>query len=399
MNRILLVSVTLLAKLLFDGRHIQGISTTNTLQEPAQHSPVVLCIPGVYLSDPGDCVPGGPSDYLTRLAQQGIRLPLLPLPAAPTNPDLSRLDVSYGEVVTPDAPVYGSLEDAQAKKKKTAVQRLSGDFIYISYNYAEEIGGGRFYMIGPGAWMTAADVSRIGVLPYSRGIAFSQTPRQAFGWILTYFSPSPQLETKRTPGSESGDYTGHLLNLYDVVPIFSEQLIGEETWYMVAPDEWVLGKYIARVTPTLSPPAGVNNDRWIEVNLYEQTLAVYEARQLVFATIIASGADPFWTRPGLFQISEKLEKTDMHGSFEVDRSDAYYLQDVPWTMYFDQARALHGAYWRAKMGFSQSHGCVNLTVGDAHWLFDWTQVGDWVYVWDPSGITPVDPDLYGPGGF
>lgn len=168
---------------------------------------------------------------------------------------------------------------------------------------------------------------------------------------------------------------------------------------MVGPDEWVLGKYIARVIPNATPPVGVENERWIEVNLFEQTLAVYESRQLVFATIIASGTDPFWTRPGLFQIYEKLDKTDMRGSFEADRSDAYYLQDVPWTMYFDEARALHGAYWRAKMGFSQSHGCVNLTVGDAHWLFDWAQVGDWVYVWDPSGQTPVDPDLYGPGGF
>jgi lipoprotein-anchoring transpeptidase ErfK/SrfK len=68
-------------------------------------------------------------------------------------------------------------------------------------------------------------------------------------------------------------------------------------------------------------------------------------------------------------------------------------------MYYDDARALHGAYWRAKLGFPQSHGCVNMTVGDAHWIFNWASVGDWVYVWDPSGKTPTDPSLYKSGGY
>jgi len=129
----------------------------------------------------------------------------------------------------------------------------------------------------------------------------------------------------------------------------------------------------------------VTNGRWIEVNLFEQTMAVYDNSQLVFATLIASGMEPFWTRPGLFQIYSRLESTLMRGAFEADRSDFYYLQGVPWTLYYDDARALHGAYWRTRFGFPQSHGCVNLAPGDAHWLFNWAKEGDWVYVWDPSG--------------
>jgi lipoprotein-anchoring transpeptidase ErfK/SrfK len=86
----------------------------------------------------------------------------------------------------------------------------------------------------------------------------------------------------------------------------------------------------------------------------------------------------------------------MSGAFEADRSDYYYLAEVPWTLYFDEARALHGAYWRARLGFVQSHGCVNLTVTDSHWLFNWATVGDWVWVHDPSGRTPED--FVGAGG-
>ena len=88
----------------------------------------------------------------------------------------------------------------------------------------------------------------------------------------------------------------------------------------------------------------------------------------------------------------------MSGAFASDKSDFYYLADVPWTMYFDEARAIHGAYWRAWFGIPQSHGCVNLSIGDARWVYDWAQEGDYVYVWDPSGQTPTDPKFYTQGG-
>jgi hypothetical protein len=364
-----------------------------------KQNPVVLCMPGVYTYDPGDCTPAGPSGYLTGLAQKGIALPIPPLSASLADPALAEIDILYAEVTGANAPVYASMEDAIQGNRKSAVQNLDGDTVYVSYTDMQEVGSKRLYMIDQGAWMKGADLSRVGALPRFQGLTFNRTPLTAFGWVLSYFAPSAQIETQRTPGSQTSETTGHLLNLYDVVQVFAEEKVGDETWYMVGPDEWVPQKYVARVTPQTTPPAGVTGDRWIEINLFEQTLAVYDQRQLVFATVIASGADPFWTQPGLFQIYEKHDKTLMRGSFEADASDAYYLEDVPWTMYYDKARALHGAYWRAKMGFTQSHGCVNLTVGDAHWLFNWGQVGDWVYVWDPSGQTPTDPSLYGSGGF
>jgi lipoprotein-anchoring transpeptidase ErfK/SrfK len=178
------------------------------------------------------------------------------------------------------------------------------------------------------------------------------------------------------------------------VQIYAAQKVGDEEWFLVGPDEWLEASLIGRVVPNTRPPEGVTNGRWIEVNLFEQTLAVYDNSQLVFATLIATGMKPFWTRPGLFQIYSRLESTLMRGAFEADQSDFYYLQDVPWTMYYDEARALHGAYWRTRFGFQQSHGCVNLAPGDAHWLYNWAKEGDWVYVWDPSGETPTDPSSY-----
>jgi lipoprotein-anchoring transpeptidase ErfK/SrfK len=167
---------------------------------------------------------------------------------------------------------------------------------------------------------------------------------------------------------------------------------------LIGPDEWVEQRLLGRVTPSAYPPEGVENGRWIEINLYEQTVSVYEKNRLVYATLVSSGLPGWWTRPGLFQITIKMQSDTMRGAFEPDRSDFYYLEDVPWTMYFDQARALHGAYWHNGFGYPRSHGCVNLAPGDAQWIFNWAQDGDWVYVWDPSGNTPVEEDLYSAGG-
>ncbi len=68
---------------------------------------------------------------------------------------------------------------------------------------------------------------------------------------------------------------------------------------------------VAIVYPNPTPPEGVTTSRWIDVDLAEQVLAVHDNNQLVFATVIASGLEPFYTRPGLFQIYLKKETETM----------------------------------------------------------------------------------------
>lgn len=356
-----------------------------------------LCIPGIATNNINDCSPDGPSAFITEMVTRNLIFPTPPLPA--TAPDflLTYPNVAYGQVRTNNAPIYGSIEDALKGRKNNAINVINSSFSYISYTDEAVVDGNRLYMVTPGAWMTANDVIRISP-PRFQGLTFSQTPLLPFGWVLTYLSQTPNVETKRTPGYELDDYTGNYLKNHDIVWVYQTQIVGDIEWYMVGPDEWVHQNVIARVIPTTTPPPGIENNRWIEINLFEQTIAVYDNYELIFATLVASGLEPFWTRPGLFQIYEKLETTPMSGSFEADRSDAYYLEDVPWTMYFDERRAIHGAYWRANLGFSQSHGCVNMSIGDARWIYDWAILGDWVYVWDPSGATPTDPDFYTAGG-
>lgn len=357
-----------------------------------------ICIPGAYVNTTSDCLVSGPAEYITDLAADGITLPAQPFPVQSPSFDLTYSVHQYAQVRTDNAPIYGSLDQAIAGDDKTAIKRIDSPFSYISYYQDTMVNEARFYEIESNHWMTAIDVSRV-TPPRFQGYTFTETPTQSFGWVLSYLSRTTgYVEPKRTPGYQPEDYTGIYYENHDLVWVYDTAEADGIEWYMIGPDEWVPQTVIARVIPNRIPPVGVTGDRWIEVNLHEQTIAVYQGYELVFATLIASGLEPFWTQPGLFQIYEKLESTPMRGSFETDRSDAYYLEDVPWTMYFDQSRALHGAYWRANLGFPQSHGCVNLSIGDAHWLYNWANLGDWVYVWDPSGKTPTDPDYYGSGG-
>jgi hypothetical protein len=369
-----------------------------SLQVASPQQAVVLCPPGVYTQPPEDCLPLGPSDYLGRLASQGITLPIQPLPAYSPDPALSKVDYFYAMLKADQVThIYPTLDAALAQDGATDTLG-TGLLKYISYSDVSFFYGREkpdAFMLRSGGWVSSADVAaRIRGLPTYQGLLFTRSPSHAFGWIIPLSSKS---ETKHTPGYQNQDYTGHLFVEYDVVQVFAETTVNGEEWYLVGPDEWIEGRLVGRVQPSSKPPEGVTGGRWIEINLLKQTLAVYENNQLVFATLVATGVDPFWTRPGTFQIFKKLDTTPMSGAFEADRSDYYYLQDVPWTMYFDDARALHAAYWRTRFGFQQSHGCVNLSPGDAHWLYSWGQVGDWVYVYDPSGKTPTDPKYYTAG--
>jgi hypothetical protein len=368
----------------------QPISAQEEISQPAAD---LLCLPGIYIADPQDCLPLGPSSYMTQLASEGIYLPLANLPSHPIDIQLAELPFSYAILGEGATPVYRSLEDAMYGRNEIR-EIAPGKLRYISYIDYAETDFGRFFRMADDTWVSVS--SRVSVPhSYAGGIEFSQTPTTSFGWILPFAS---SIETKLSPGYGVDDSSGNTVTPYQIVPVYSTQTIDGQEWDLIAPDQWVDGRYIGKVHPTATPPPGVENGRWIEVNLFEQTLSVYDHNNLVFATLIASGLDPFFTKPGLFQIQNKLESTTMSGAFEADRSDYYYLEKVPWTMYYDHARALHGAYWRTAFGYPQSHGCVNLSPADSHWLYDWANVGDWVYVWDPSGQTPTDPSYYNDGG-
>ena len=337
----------------------------------------VVCEPSLYLVEPDNCVPLGPSQYLTQMAKLGMTFPQRPLPASKPDPNLNYLPYSYFKLENDYIPIYSS-----AGERGTGINQFPPGFVYISYIDRVD-SNGVYYLMENGGWVPGKG-ARVGEVSGFQGLVFQSTPRNSFGWSFE------QIPIKNAPGYNTAN-TGLWLDPFSVIQIYDTKTVDDADWNLIGSNQWVEARKVAQVIINTTPPEGVTSGRWIDVNLAEQTLAVYDAQELVFSTVIATGMEPFWTKPGLFQIFQKKETENMRNN---DPSDFYYLDNVPWTMYFDGARALHGAYWRTRFGYPQSHGCVNLSVGDSHWLFNWAVVGDWVYVHDPSGQTPTDPNLY-----
>ncbi|MGN6698215.1 MAG: L,D-transpeptidase, partial [Thermomicrobiales bacterium] len=61
--------------------------------------------------------------------------------------------------------------------------------------------------------------------------------------------------------------------------------------------------------------------------------------------------------------------------------DYYYTPNVPWVMYFlDGGFAIHGAVLDSMWGTPTSHGCVNVPVDIAQYLYGWAPVGTLIWI-------------------
>ena len=124
-------------------------------------------------------------------------------------------------------------------------------------------------------------------------------------------------------------------------------------------------------TPSNPVPGG---EKWIDVNLSTQTLRAYEGNQAVYTARVSSGVAWYPTPAGTFRIQRKYRYDDMTGGSRA-RGDYYYLPNVPYCMYYYAGYALHGTFWHNNFGTPMSHGCTNLSIPDAAWLFNWAPLG------------------------
>ncbi len=189
-----------------------------------------------------------------------------------------------------------------------------------------------------------------GGLPFPIGWALQST------WTVT------------APGIEAVKNVGTRIKKYERLNLYATADVDGKRWYQVGPDQWVSQFLVGKVQPLTETPGGVDSNLWMGVDLYEQVLTVYEGTSPIFATLISSGLARFQTREGLFHIYYRAGREDMTWGEVGD--DYYLLEEVPWTMFFDGPNALHGEYWHDGLGYRRSHGCVNLSITDANWLFN-----------------------------
>lgn len=123
---------------------------------------------------------------------------------------------------------------------------------------------------------------------------------------------------------------------------------------------------------TQRPKEVGKNEPWVHVDLSSQTLVLYVGDDPKYATLVSTGLDTHPTPVGSFRIQRKYVSDSMADIGADAADDRYSIDDVPWTQYFEGAKALHAAFWHSHFGIKRSHGCVNLAPQDAFYVFQHT---------------------------
>ncbi len=184
--------------------------------------------------------------------------------------------------------------------------------------------------------------------------------------------------TPRSVGSESASaqkIPTEKIVQPNAVPIYEELLFVEPTLdpaQVISGGEAVQGVGAMDAGP--GPQQGAMKE--IVVSVGRQSLWAYENGRLVTATLVSTGTAEIveTTTPiGQYTVLSKYQKQTMQG---VINNEAYKVEDVPWVMYFDNlGNALHGTYWHENFGAPMSHGCVNLPMNVAQYLYSWAPEG------------------------
>ena len=281
-------------------------------------------------------------------------------------------DKGFAEVLTIPAVIYSSPQDAVEKglPKRT----IPGDEVYISFILKDSYEDETVFEVEEGGWMAGDQLSLITPSSFT-GIIIQDIPVNGWGWVVeptfsSFFDDENSVQQRHA----------HYYQRYQLFTVLS-QVTDEKggIWYEIAPGEWISDDHFSFVRLREILPSQVISQRWIGVNLTEQNLVVYEAGKPIFATLISTGAKHGWTYAGVFTVFNMLETHDL---FSPDPKEIgnYYLEDVPWILFYEGSLAIHGAYWHDSFGLPNSHGCVNMSIRDAGWLYEWAKPSDYVFL-------------------
>lgn len=276
-----------------------------------------------------------------------------------------------GEDVEPDpgleAPPQVQLVEAEAPSPSLPSffrMRMERGF-YVSVDREELQGDRRFFRTVRGAYVPA-EAMTVATPPTMRGVVLGGAWRPPLGFVFRRGAQAlvrdPATGALR-PGAPL-DYHAPLLLQDDVIE-------RRGNVHRITRQGAVVRESALRIIEPIARPRSIpDTDRWIHVDLSSQTLVAYEGDRPVFATLVSSGREGFETPTGTFRIQSKHVSATMDDTSSP--TEAYSIEDVPWTMYFEGSFALHAALWHDQFGRRRSHGCVNLAPADARWLFQWT---------------------------
>ena len=155
---------------------------------------------------------------------------------------------------------------------------------------------------------------------------------------------------------------------------------GQDGWAELADGGFIYSRFIGRAAPVEPPPLPDNapsRGKWIDVHLTQQLMVAYEGSRAMRTAVTTTGMPGWETPEGLFAINTRVANETMD-SDAIGADGFYKLEDVLFTQYFtDRGHAIHFAWWRTPetIGRPGSHGCLNLLLDDARFIWDWADIG------------------------
>ena len=279
----------------------------------------------------------------------------------------------------PGTPLYAEPDGAIVKR--------SGDGL-VSFLVSETTADGRWLRNAEGLWLRAADAMRERPSEF-RGALLGEAALDdsgrlpAFGWLLADRQPAP------APGAAPLD-DAPIWRRYELFYVFASAEDDEGArWLLVGERQWLPAARLAQVIPPRKPRV-ISRERWLAVDRTQQTLIAYWRDTPQFATLVSTGLPERETPAGFYEVWARLERDPMSGF--AGAPDEFALESVPWVLYYDGDYGFHGAYWHDDFGAPRSHGCVNLSVSDAAFVFRWTVAG--LAAYGADGVEEIDTQVY-----
>src|SRR5262249_28991942 len=115
----------------------------------------------------------------------------------------------------------------------------------------------------------------------------------------------------------------------------NKTLIGWMTYHEIEGGYFIRDGETVVMDPVAPPPDLAPDEKWIDVNLTNQSLVAFEGNKAVFATLVSTGRKDkidkeknHETKPGNFRIREKHIAETMDADTATD--GPYSIEDVPW---------------------------------------------------------------------
>jgi hypothetical protein len=244
--------------------------------------------------------------------------------------------------------------------------------------------GDPFGLTTKGYWVPLRDLGEVDP-PLFRGVELSDGID--VGWVIEDDAP-----VFRAPAAVK---TGERLDRFTLIRPLERLKRAGKTWVKVDEQAWLRESDLSLRSGALLDAETAGEERFIDVDLAEQIVTLYEHGKPRFATLVSTGrgepGSEQATPPGSFRIWVKLRTSDMDNLENEEAGNYYAMQEVPWVMYFERGYGLHGTFWHREFGHVRSHGCVNLSPLDARRVFDWSTPRL------PAGWSAVLPTRYDPG--